>query len=237
MDLLLFPLGMLWLLFEDAEARRDGAARLSGLACIAIAALVFVGHAWTYRVEWHTAPWREKAFARAEEAMLRGGTTKEDGRAMQAPQPWAGQAVAIMRTRKLSVFRQADASTCNSDVVRWADGWYGAGQGENRWMKQAARIEVPPCSCEAKVTVYLPAGFAPRDLSVAAGDAKQTLALVPGRSTAVTLPASAAWHTATLSVSAVTLPAKDIAGSTDKRTVGALFGPLRFVCAVPAAAQ
>ena len=237
MDLVLFLIGVLWLLFEDAHARRDGASRLSAVACIAIAAIVFAGHAWTYRIEWYTAPWRAMAFDRVEEAFLRGATTREDSRTMQAPQPFAGQAVAIMRARKLSLFRNADASTCDPAVVRWVDGWYDAGRHGNRWMKQAARIEVPPCSCEAKTTAYLPEGFAARDLSIVAGDWKQTLALVPGKKTPVTLPASPARRIATLSVSVATVPAKDIPGSTDKRTVGALFGPLQFDCAVPATAQ
>ena len=88
-----------------------------------------------------------------------------------------------------------------------------------------------------KTTVYLPDGFAARDLSVVVGDAGRTLALAPGTMTSATLPASPTWRIATLSVSVVTVPAQEtIAGSADKRTVGALVGPVKFACAIPATA-
>ena len=166
---------------RDAQARRDGASRFSGAMCIALAAVLFVGHAWTYRLEWHAAPWRALAFDGAEQAVLRGGTTKEDARSMQAPLFVARQAVAIMRARKLSVFRDADVTTCDATTVRLADGWHSLARNDNRWMAQSASIEIPPCSCDAKAKVYLPAEFAARDLIVAANGAKQTLALAPGK--------------------------------------------------------
>ena len=187
MDLLLFPVGMLWLLFEDVEARRDGASRISAVACIAIAAMVFAGHAWTYRAEWKTAPAREVAFERAQRAFLRGD---DDGRC-------ACDAVAATRTRPRPWRSCAHASCrCSGTPMRprrsrrraLGRGWHGAGQGGNRWMKQAARIEVPPCGCEGKAMVYLPDGFAARELSVVVGDAKRTLALAPGTMTSATLP-------------------------------------------------
>ena len=236
MDVLFFPVGLLWLLFEDAQARRDGASRFSGVMCIAFAAVLFVGHAWTYRLEWHAAPWRELAFDGAEQAVLRGGTTKEDARSMQAPLFVAKQAVAIMRARKLSVFRDADVTTCDATTVRWTDGWHPLARNNNRWMAQAASIEIPPCSCDAKAKVYLPAEFAARDLVVAANGAKQTLALAPGKEAWVTVPAAPKRHIAALSVSVATLPTRDMPGSKDTRTLGALFGPVRFDCTVPAAA-
>ena len=236
MDLVLFLIGVLWLLFEDAHARRDGASRLSAVACIAIAAIVFAGHAWTYRIEWYTAPgarWRSIAWKKRSSAARRPGRLAHDAGAAAVRGAGGGdhahaQVVALPPRRCVDV---------RSRRVRWVDGWYDAGRHGNRWMKQAARIEAPPCSCEAKTTAYLPAGFAARDLNIVAGDWKQTLALVPGKKTPVTLPASPARRIATLSVSVATVPAKDIPGSTDKRTVGALFGPLQFDCAVPATAQ
>ena len=57
-------------------------------------------------------------------------------------------------------------------------------------MKQAARITLPACGCDATTLVFLPKGFAARDLDIVAGDTKRTLALVPGELTPVTLPAS-----------------------------------------------
>ena len=129
MDLLLFPVGMLWLLFEDAEARRDGASRMSAVACIAIAAIVFAGHAWTYRVEWKTAPSREIAFERAEaRSFAAGRRRKTRGRCRRRSRRGPGrgdharaQVVGLPARRCVRVqFRR----------VRWVDGWYGAGQGE-----------------------------------------------------------------------------------------------------------
>ena len=79
MDVAPFLLGTLsFLLFEDGMSRHDRASRWSGIACVVIAAIVFTGHAWTYRAEWHSAPQRARALDRLEDAFVRGATTKAD---------------------------------------------------------------------------------------------------------------------------------------------------------------
>lgn len=229
LDLVLFPIGVLWLLFEDAEMRRDGWARASGIACVALAAVLVAGHAWTYRVEWKTAPYRAMAFDRMEEAFRRGAATPDDSRLIQAPQPYAAEAAAIMRARRLSVFARLDAEECSDAAMRYLGGWYPQ-EKQNRWMQQVARIEVPPCGCEAKANVYIPPGFPARELVVDAAGTSTSVSLRPGGLATLSLPAAPFWRTATLRVSHATVPVKDFPGSPDRRTLGALLGPLAFAC-------
>lgn len=233
MDLVLFTIGTLWLLFEDAQVRRDRMAHWSGIACFSLAAAVFLGQAWTYRVEMHTAPHRAMAFDRIEEAFRRGATTEEDARLMQSHQPYARQAVAYMRKHGLSVFAADHAAACRPQAVRWLTGWYPP-EASNRWMGDTARIEVPPCDCAASASVFIPEGFAARELAVDAGDGKAaTLALAPGKMATLSFPASQGWQSAALTVSRSTQPQRDMPGNADKRTLGALLGPLEFACAAP----
>ena len=195
MDVAPFLVGTLWLLFEDGMARHDRASRWSGIACIVIAAVVVTGHAWTCRAEWRSAPQRAKVLDRLEDAFRRGATTKEDARAALSYQPLTAQAAAIMKARELAVFRRDESAICNADRVQWSDGWYAPAKDGTRWMKQTARINLPACGCDAETVVFLPKGFAARDLEVVADDTKRTIALVPGEFTPVTLPASSRLNT------------------------------------------
>lgn len=233
LDVVLFLVGTLWLLYEDAEARRDRLARISGAVCLAMAVVVAAGHVKTYRQEWATAPYRAIAFDRMEDALRRGAKTEADARLMQSHQPYAARAAAVLRARRLSIFAHDAEATCDAKAVQFGEGW-NAPEGVNRWMRQEAQVDVPPCTCVATWHAFLPPSFPGRDLVVESEGTSTTLTLVPGKLTTVSLPAGATWRTTRLRVSRATLPSRDVPGSADKRTLGALFGPPAFQCVADA---
>jgi hypothetical protein len=180
------------------------------------------------------------AFDAMGAALRRGVGGQDDASLLQSPLEMARSAAAIMREQRLSVFKSDDAARCRTAAIVYGAGW-NAPEPQGRWMAQDAHIDLPACECEARATVYLPEGFAARTLHIEAvpkantGTPSGEIALVPGSVAEVVLPASAARASWRLHASRATVPTRDLAGSTDQRTLGALMGPLHFACATSVA--
>lgn len=234
MDLVLFLVGATWLAFETL-ARDEGRRKAATVACTLLAALVVAGQLWTYRTEWHIAPFRAHAYQAMADALLEGAGAPEDARLLQSPQPLPTQAAEIMRAQHLSVFADAPAR-CAPEAVRWTDGWH-APERAGRWMAGEGSLSLPPCRCPAVIDVFLPEGFSARTMEVTqasggkAPHVTQDVALAPGAAIGVQLEGGSAYH---LRVSRATIPLRDVPGNGDRRTLGLLVRGIRYECAAGA---
>ena len=122
----------------------------------------------------------------------------------------------------------------------WQDDQLYAGQDlqpGGTWMGGAASLAVPACACDLVASLYLPDSFSARRLDIEGAGEHHEVALHPGESRRIVLPTSVDRSEVRLSVSEVTVPKEEIAGSSDVRRLGVLWTGLSFECAAPEMAQ
>lgn len=229
MDLVLFQVGVIWLLAEDAGAWRYKSLAVNSLL-IAYLALVIAALAVTFDKEWKTAPYRAANFEAMNRAILQGVPEEADAQLLQAPLDHARLGAKTMRDLHLGLFVDASEGSCDVGRVARLDGW-SAPEDDAVWMAGHARMIVPPCGCDLVARLYLPAEFSKRALLVhgASGNVIEMM-ISPGEEASLALPASPTASDWEISVSQTTVPARDLPGGQDVRELGVLWSRLEFLC-------
>ena len=241
MDLLMLPIGVLWLLAEQALVSRGRSAKAaSSLASSLLLATLLLSLAGTQWREWkYLLPQRALGFEAMRAATLAGVPDQNSADMLQSPLPHARGGVDILRRKGWSLFMHVPASQrlveCERPVMQ-GPGWHAL-EASGTWMAQQATLELPACTCAHELDVYIPPGFSTRQLSVSGGafaDGK-SFALEPGVAVSIDFPASSTPVTYALATSAVTVPARDVPGAGDARELAAQWFYSRIDC-VPASA-
>lgn len=238
MDIFPGVVGVLWVLSMPAAGRLRPGRRAACLGVGVLALLVLLFQAAQLRLEWQAAPYRKAIFAAMNEALRAGVPDAAAADLLQAPMADARNAAALMRREQLGVFRgarqqrspMASLPACSSQW-RLGEGWYPS-EPDGTWSATQATFEVPPCACEYRVMLYLPAHFPARSVTVADGlsPALPALALVPGMGSELVLPASTQARRYRLTTSRGTLPLRDGLGG-DARELGVYMGVPHARCA------
>lgn len=229
MDLLLFLVGLLWLLAEHAMVTRHRVPACLVLLATGAGLALLLGV--TFDREWKVAPYRALSFEAMNQALLLGVPGNDEARLLQSPLEHARKGADILRRQGLGPFAGLGNPECDAARVVRVAGWH-APEGEVVWMQRTARLQVPPCGCGLEARLHLPDGFPERTLHAgsAAGEAVE-LALVPGTTTTLVLPPAANGEAWDLSVSRATVPATDLPDGRDGRELGVLWSGQSFPCA------
>ena len=241
MDVAPFLIGTLWL-WAEAIATRGAisSVRASAVLFSAFALSVGLGLGLTYRKEWQTAPYRAQVFQAMNLALRRGVPDEEAARLLQSPMEHARRGAGVMREQRLAVFadepQPAPPAVCDERGIGRSGEWNAEEPG-GTWMGGAASLAVPACACDLVASLYLPDSFSARRLDIEGAGEHHEVALHPGESRRIVLPTSVDRSEVRLSVSEVTVPKEEIAGSSDVRRLGVLWTGLSFECAAPEMAQ
>lgn len=233
-----FPglVGLLWIASMGAQNLVRLPRWTPGAVVVALVGITTVFQAWQARVEWGIAPYRNTAFEAMKQALREGVPNEAAATLLQSPIEHARHGAAVMRRERLAVFRDAPAvpgeAACS---VAWGtgEGWYAREQG-GTWSSARAVFDVPACACKYRVDIHLPADYSPRTVTLTqavnpSGKPVATLALVPGRTTSLAIPASATTQRYVLASSRTTIPAQ--AGlNQDVRALGVYMGQPQVSC-------
>lgn len=229
MDLILFPIGLVWLLLVLAG---PGAGRGPAVAMVGALVLMLGLQVQVYRNEWRTAPYRAQLFQSMKQALLVGVPDPEAAALLQAPFKYARAASALMQKEGLGPFHGLGPPRCEAASVRFLRGWF-AEEPQGRWIGPEAKLQVPGCPCQLKADLYIPAEFPERQLTVKSeGRDLQSLHLEPGKRAVLEVALSGSPQTLTLMTDKATQPAALGLGQ-DQRELAALVGPLSLACSAP----
>jgi len=142
MDLILFPIGLVWLLLVLAG---PGAGRGAAVTMVGALVLVLGLQVQVYRNEWHTAPYRAQLFQSMKQALLVGVPDPEAAALLQAPFKYARAASALMQKEGLGPFHGLAPQRCEVDAVEFLRGWFAeeAAHLSDRSRDDLRRREVP----------------------------------------------------------------------------------------------
>jgi hypothetical protein len=231
MEVILFIVGAVWLLVEDIVASPHP-ARWTYAAYFTLVIGLAGGYALSGAREWKMAPYRAASFDDMRTRLRVGTPDSDTADLLQSPLPHAMKGVSVMIRRKLAMFHDAKVGGCIGDFG-YLDGWHFP-EPTGIWTKKNASLQVPPCSCETVLSLYLPKPLPKRELTVQ--DAKGRISLkawmIPGETLYVRLPGSNTQSTHRLSYSHATIPSKDIPGQRDTRELGALMTGKSYACAI-----
>lgn len=234
MDVVFLHIGMVWLLVEQFVHAPNGSRRLVSIILLFVTAVLLCGQILTYATEWKIAPYRRANFERMNEYLLSGVPDQEAAVLLQAPIHHARLGSEVMRKHKLSIFKNAPVQTCGPDAIKALSGWHGR-ETSGRWLSSSGRIRVPACECPFVLEFYLPDSFSSRIMSIVDGEGQtKEIELLPGAMVDFTVAASNDPHTLSFTMSATTLPSRDIQGSSDLRKLGALWTNTFYACPVSA---
>ncbi|RZA22316.1 MAG: hypothetical protein EOP93_00485 [Lysobacteraceae bacterium] len=233
----LFPglVGILWVASSPMQAPLKLPAWVMPGAFFGLVGLLAGFQARQASVEWSAAPYRKAALSAMNEALLAGVPNEAAANLLQSPMPDARRAVAVMRQQRLGVFRNAPqqpvaATSCATEWVR-REGWH-AGEAGGSWSSARAGFEVPACPCRYEVALYIPESFEARTVAITrTGGTAPTnvLALEPGKTVLLSIPAAAAPHRYQLVSSETTIPARE-GINDDTRELGVLMGQPQAIC-------
>lgn len=229
MDVYLLAVGALWLCADALLRTRPGHRSPQAIAWGALAAVLVAGYCIDFATEQRTAPYRAAAF-QAMAAATRADVVDEDAaRLLQSPYDNAVRGIAVMRRRQLGPFRTSPLAECSDTAIQRGIGWHGAEPG-GVWMRATAELTVPACQCPLHATLYIPADFSARTVSVeAAGGVVGQLVLRPGEPAVLDLPPARQVTRYRVRSSAVTVPSRDL-GRADIRDLGVLWSATAFAC-------
>lgn len=229
MDLILFPIGLVWLLLVLAG---PGAGRGAAVTMVGALVLMLGLQVQVYRNEWHTAPYRAELFQSMKQALLMGVPDPEAAELLQAPLRDARAASALMQKEGLGPFHGLAPQRCEAAAVRFLRGWF-AEEPQGRWIGPEAKLQAPGCPCRLRADVYIPPDFTERQLTVKSeGGDSYSVRLEPGRSVPLDVALSEKPLLLTLELDKATQPSALGLGE-DQRTLGALVSPLVIACPVP----
>ncbi|UGB37562.1 hypothetical protein [Frateuria soli] len=232
MDLVLFLIGVTWLWYEDVAAGGARRRQLNARLFMAFILAVLVGQALTYWREWRVAPYRAAYFEAVNRAIYLGVPDASAAELLQSPLVYARRGAETLREKRLGLWSKANLTSgaCRSAEVSYTKGWH-AQEGQARWSAGQAELLLPACGCDFTAQVYLPGSFENRELDISRpGDALQRVTLAPGQGREIHIPGAARPQIVLLSVSRTTVPARDVPGSHDGRTLGVLLSHARFAC-------
>jgi hypothetical protein len=230
MDLMLFSVGTIWAWGEDIASSNGRWFRGNAAAFFLFCAIVGLGQAIAYRTEWNIAPYRAAIFPLMNVAIARGVPDEAAARLLQSPLAHARAGAQVLREQRLASFAGSKSEVCSSKAIGYDLGWYEKEPG-GIWMTGEARISLPACACSLISSVYLPPDFSGRVMSVedAATHVQiKQVALTPGATTEIELPASARRRAFVIRSSFVTIPSES--GSKDLRHLAAFWGGAAYVC-------
>lgn len=229
MDLVLFPLGAIWLL--SLAAKKSLKFRYFKVAGVIVFGVVFIAaHLVQGAAEYrNVAPYRAASFRSMNERLVEMQIDQTTAQLMQAPLSDLQRAAAIMRIEKLGVFRGTTGSLCDQPF-KLRDGWYPPESG-GAWMASDASIAIAGCGCSATLVAYLPQSFPERKLTISSGTT--TLGefnLQSGARRTIAINDTRAPTPIRISVSRVTVPQRDLSGSGDVRELGVLVSVNELTC-------
>ncbi|MGB4466974.1 MAG: hypothetical protein WBI41_02835 [Azovibrio sp.] len=142
MDLILFPIGLVWLLLVLAG---PGAGRGAAVTMVGALVLMLGLQVQVYRDEWRTAPYRAELFQSMKQALLMGVPDPEAAALLQAPFKYARAASALMQKEGLGPFHGLAPQRCEAAAVRFLRGWFAeeAAHLSDRSRDDLRRREVP----------------------------------------------------------------------------------------------
>lgn len=236
MDFVLFQVGMLWLLAEQADESPAGHGRLAAATYVLACVLVLAGQLLTYRQEWKAAPYRKEAFAAMNRALLAGVPDAAAAQLLQAPLEDARLGAKVMRERYLGAFVSLrPARSCDPAGIRFLSGWHQPEPG-GVWMSGKARLLIPACACTFEAKAYVPSDFGKRRLRLS--DPFQPafvhIDLPAGATTGIRLPGGSSSRAVEINIDRIVIPARDLAGGRDVRELGAFWSQSAFACGVGA---
>ncbi len=236
MDFVLFQIGTLWLLVEQADGSPARHRRMAVTTYILVCVLVLAGQSLTYRQEWRAAPYRKEAFAAMNRALLAGVPDAAAAQLLQAPLEHARLGAGVMRGRYLGVFASLrPARSCDPAGIRFLSGWFQPEPG-GVWMSGKARLLIPACACTFVATAYIPVDFGKRRLRLS--DPSQPVSveieLPAGATTGIRLPGGRSSRTVEIGIDRVVVPARDLASGRDVRELGAFWSQSAFACGIGA---
>jgi len=97
-------------------------------------------------------------------------------------------------------------------------------------MGRSAVMQVPACRCDFVASVYLPADFPERVLTVSDAEFHQTIVLIPGKAEQLRISPSNIQRAIDISVSGTTRPSSLPDGAHDVRNLGVLWTGNAFAC-------
>lgn len=233
-----FPglIGVLWILSMPATGPLRAGKRAACVGVGGLALLVLLFQAAQMRLEWQAAPYRKAIFAAMNEALRAGVPDQAAADLLQAPLADARGAAALMRRHQLGVFagaRQLPIAALQACSSQWrlGSGWYPRESG-GAWSATQATFEVPQCDCEYRVTLFVPAHFPERSVTVVdeQGPTLPVRVLTPGVGSELVLPAFPQARRYRLTSSRGTVPVREGLGQ-DARELGVYMGVPQMHCA------
>lgn len=230
MDVYLATVGVVWL--GAAYWLSVRASRAVGVGLAAAVCVLLVVQVVAQRVQWGIAPYRAAGFAAMESMILEGAIGREEAAALQAKPRFARSGVRVMRAWRVSTFAGVPVEKpCDEGAIRRGDGWHAAETG-GTWMSARAHVRVPSCRCPLVIALFVPEGFAARQLTITGtGATTQRVALVAGSPVNVALPGAEEPRNYRLELDRSTVPSRDV-GGPDARELGAFVTGMRFSCVV-----
>lgn len=234
MDVVLFPIGILWMAAESVAATRQRAgAQLANFLVYSLLALSMVlAVASNGKREWAVAPYRALAFEAMNAALRDGVPDEAAAQLLQAPLEHARLGAVILRNERLSLFADGPAGpkACDPEGIVRAGDW-SIEELNGRWMGESARLTVPfICECDLNANLFIPEGFSARELQIGEGEALRKISVEPGRIVPLVLPAHRNGRSISFEVSRTTTPSEEIGGSSDVRRLGVFWSGIGFSC-------
>ena len=228
MDLVLFPIGLVWLWMMVLAPR---SFLVGKLALAGSLLLLMVMQGFTALLEWRTAPYRAPIFQAMNEALLQMVPDDKAASLLQSPLNDARAASSVMQLEGLGPFHGRSVSACEASAVVRGTGWYGEENGGN-WMSGDAVLQVPGCACLLRLEFFLPERFPERNVSIDGPDGLLTVvALQPGAGKSVEVALPQKPEMLKLHTEQTTQPLRSGLGE-DQRELGAYVGPFSIACPV-----
>lgn len=228
MDLVLFPIGLMWLALMLGNAKK--VRTLTAFLGISVFCFILLLQYFTYRYEWRAAPYRAAVFSAMNRALLQQVPDEQAAATLQAPLGDARAASRVMQEEKLGPFHEATSSAdCDPGLLTRGRGWYDEENG-GAWMAADAFLAVPGCPCKLSMDIYLPEDFPERVVTFATPDGRhEDVSVRPGVSTNVAVDLPLQKGLLSLRTNGTSQPAR-LGQSADTRELGVFVGPLAILC-------
>jgi hypothetical protein len=220
MDISLFFIGFFWIaMLFIREGHIIKIKKFIFISVLFILALLFlVGQGITCKDEWLKAPYRHQAFNKMRYITLKGVTSIDDARFLQAPNiEVAARGVNIQRSYGLGPFRGIE---CSAPLN--LSGLFG----DDEWIGSNTNLLIKNCGGNLHLKVFLPYTFSTKLVGVSVdGDDFNYTKIEPGKVTDINLSLSGnnkKYLDIIIVVDQTTNPSDIQSGSTDRRKLGVI---------------